>query len=68
MSYIFSAIDDDTKEYKAICKLYGETPVKDEYGVDPYCKHATDLRKKHYKNLEKKENEKIVNHTDDCLL
>lgn len=47
MSDSRTAIYDDTMEYLNLCQLYGETPEKDEYGANPYSKHARDLMKRH---------------------
>lgn len=34
----------DIKEYMELCRHFGETPVRDAAGPDPYCAHAIELR------------------------
>jgi hypothetical protein len=43
MSDLRSTIDEDIEWYEFLCKKYGEEPVRDEHGVDPYSDHAYDL-------------------------
>jgi len=52
MGSIISAINDDIDEYESLCKFYFEKPVGDKYGIDPYCEHAKELKKRHRKELE----------------
>jgi hypothetical protein len=51
MGSIISAIYDDIEKYESLCKFYFEKPVKDRYGVDPYCEHAQELRQRHINEL-----------------
>jgi hypothetical protein len=46
MGNILSAIHDDIDDYERHCKQFGERPVCDRGGPDPYGPHAKSLKKR----------------------
>lgn len=52
MSNILSAIYDDIEEYVFLCRKYGEKPVCDLPGPNPYCQHARELKERNRKEYE----------------
>ena len=52
MSNMISAIHDDIDEYQDLCKKYGEKPVVDKHGPNPYCAHARQLKERQRKEWE----------------
>ena len=48
MGDILKAIYDDTKDYLVLCSMYGEKPIADKNGVDPYSQHAQKLKDREY--------------------
>lgn len=44
MGSSLSAIYDDVQEYARLCAKYGEEPVRDEVGINPYSDHAKELK------------------------
>lgn len=53
MSNIIGAINDDIDEYYDLCKKYGEKPIADKSGINPYCEHARKLKERQRKEWEK---------------
>jgi hypothetical protein len=58
MGDILKAIYDDTQDYLALCSRYGEKPVVDQNGVDPYSQHARKLKDREYAEWKSQNKEK----------